>query len=196
MSGADLFPTILELLGVPNAPTPGAASFVDAIRAGKADHEVMMRTAIMFGGTVRVDAGGDVLLRQVVVHDGYRRGRIKITRTRSWPQFQADVASDVQTILATEAAAQYTREQLRWIDVERFPDEPDTRQSSDFSDPDARAVLDAFRQRVPHARGAAHRTPANFGHSRNIRRALESLGYIEHAGEPAFPEPGSPPPPP
>jgi hypothetical protein len=138
---------------------------------------------------VRIDAGTPITLRQVVVQDGFRRGAIKILRRRSWPQFQAGLAPDVDAILAREAAAQYARETLRWIDLERAPDEPLAGYATDFADPAARGALAAFRREyeaVLAHRAAQHRT-STLPH--NVRSKLESLGYIERAGGPAFPEP-------
>ena len=39
----------------------------------------------------------------------------------------------------------FRREQLDWIDIERFPGERDAERSTDFGDPSARAALAAFR---------------------------------------------------
>jgi hypothetical protein len=189
VSGADLLPTILELLGLPAEPTAGAASFLPLIAGGTGDHPVLLRTVIMFSGEVRVDGEHVIPLRQVVVQDAYRRGAIKITRKRSWPQFHAGVSADVHAILQREAAAQYAREELHWVDVERFPDEPETQHSADFSDAAARAALAAFRADYTAllARRNEQRQASAIPH--NVRQALESLGYIERATGPSFPEP-------
>ena len=85
---------------------------------------------MMFSGDVQVDAGDHVFLRQVMVEDAFRRGPIKVTRTRRWPQFAADVAPALKAALQKEAAAQYEREDLRWIDLERFPTERDDAHST------------------------------------------------------------------
>ncbi|MCC6764613.1 MAG: sulfatase [Deltaproteobacteria bacterium] len=190
VSLTDLLPTVLEILGLPPAPTvDGAASFLAALRKGRVDRPLLLRTVMMFGGEVRVDAGAPVALRQVVVQDGFRQGPIKILRRRSWPQFQAGLATDVAAILGREAAAQYARETVRWIDLARAPDEPLAGYSADFDEPAARAALAAFRREydtVLARRAAEHRTSTL---PRNVRSRLESLGYIERGGGPAFPEP-------
>ena len=124
-----------------------------------------------------------------MVQDGFREGAIKILRRRAWPQFQAGLAPDIEAVLQREAAAQYGRESLRWIDLARFPDEPESAYATDFTDPKAAAALAAFRgeyEAVLARRPAAHRTSVL---PHNIRSRLESLGYIERDSGPSFPEP-------
>ena len=190
VSLADLVPTVLDVLGLPAVATVGSASFAAALRGAEtADHGVLLRTVIMFGGTVTVDQGAPVALRQVVVQDGFRAGDVKITRQRSWPQFEANLAPDVEAVLLREAAAQYGRETLRWIDAAHSPDEPAGAWSTDFSAPAARAALAAFRAAYAAAvarRPAEQRTSAV---PHNVRTKLESLGYIARESGPTFPEP-------
>jgi len=190
VSLADLLPTTLDLLGIPHQASPGSVSLWPAIRDDvPAEHSPLLRTIMMFGGEVAVDAGDPVVLRQVMVQDGFRHGPIKITRQRSWPQFQAGVAPNVQAVLQQEAARQYERETLRWMNVADHPDEPADRWSTDFSDATARAALTAFR--TAYERALEHRPPPAQSSTlpHNVRSALESLGYIERSTGPAFPEP-------
>jgi arylsulfatase A-like enzyme len=195
---SDLLPTTLDLLGIRYEASDAGTSFWPAVRDDvPAEHGALLRTIVMFGGSVRVDGGATVALRQVFVQDGFRHGAIKITRQRDWPQFQAGVAADVRSVLQPEAARQWARETLRWIDVTRHPDEPSDRWSTDFTDPAARAALAAFRAAYEHA--LARRPPPAQSSTlpHNVRSALESLGYIERGTGPAFPEPDLvlPPPP-
>lgn len=190
VSTTALLPTVLDVVGLPAAASADGASLLPLIqgRDDAAPPPVLARTVIMFGGEVAVDAGERVPLRQVVVQDAFRRGPIKITRARRWPQFRAGLAPELNGVLQKEAAAQYEREQLRWIDVERFPDEPDDRQSTDFTDPAAHAALAAFRDEYAAllARRSAHSSKL----PQNVRLQLESLGYMEPATSgPQFPEP-------
>lgn len=190
VSVTDLLPTVFEILGLAETPPPGAASFLAAMRRGTTvDHPLLLRTIMMFGGEVQIDAGTPITLRQVVVQDGFRQGTIKILRRRSWPQFQGGLAPDAEAVLAREAAAQYERETLRWVDLARAPDEPLAGYSTDFTEPAARDALAAFRRTYDEAlarRAAEHRTTVL---PHNVRSRLESLGYIERGGGPAFPEP-------
>jgi len=52
---------------------------------------------------------------------------------------------DLQADLEAQADAQFRREDLRWIDVPRFPTEPADARSVDFQNAPARDALDAFR---------------------------------------------------
>ncbi len=191
VSGADVFATILDVLGMTPEPSPGVASFLPLLQGGGAGAErtVMDRTVIMFGGEVQVDASARVTLRQIVVHDAFWQGAIKIVRTRSWPQFQSGLASSLGAVLEREAAAQYDREQLRWIDLGRFPGEPDERYSTAFDEPAARAALEAFRGQYGELLALRAKRQPSSPLPRNVRAKLESLGYLERETGPAFPEP-------
>ena len=186
----DVLPTVLDVLGLPAAATPGGRSFFGALRSGRPiEHAPLFRTVMMFGGEVQIDGGAPVTLRQVVVQDGFRHGTIKVQRRRSWPQFQAGLAPDATAILQREAAAQYAQEELRWIDLGRRPSEPRAEYSTDFTGTAAREALAAFQH--AYAEGLEHR-PSEHRTSplpHNIRSKLESLGYLERETGPAFPEP-------
>jgi arylsulfatase A-like enzyme len=186
----DVLPTVLEVLGLPPTATPGGASFLAAMRSGTpVEHAPLLRTIMMFSGEVQVDGGAPVTLRQVVVQDGFRHGAVKVTRRRSWPQFQANLAAPTEAILHQEAATQWAREELRWIDLARHPDEPDALHSTHFDDPRARAALAAFR--AAYGEMLEQRPPRHHSTAlpHNVRSALESLGYIERSTGPSFPEP-------
>jgi arylsulfatase A-like enzyme len=189
VSLTDVLPTVAEILGLPPPATPAATSFLPLIR-GKADaatRSVLFRLVMMFAGDVQVDAGDHVPLRQVMVEDAFRRGPIKVTRTRRWPQFPADVAPALKAALQKEAAAQYEREELRWIDLERFPTERDDEHSTGFTDAAARAALDAFRREYTALAGSRRRHESPL--PENVRLRLESLGYVDTRSGPEFPEP-------
>ncbi len=190
VSLSDLLPTVLDVLGLPSTATPGSASILPELRSGRAiDRPLLLRTIVMFSGAVAVDAGEPVLLRQVVVQDGFRRGAIKILRRRSWPQFQAGLAPDLAAVLTQEAAAQYGRETLRWIDLARHPDEPLDAYATDFTDPAAAAALAELRRTYDAVLAHRPRQDRTSPLPHNVRARLESLGYLERAQGPAFPEP-------
>jgi hypothetical protein len=191
VSVSDLLPTILEILGLPHEAQPGSASFLAAMtNGGTADQTPILRTIMMFAGQVQLDGRLDdkdaITVRQVVVRDGFRHGTIKIARGRSWPQFEAGLAPEVTTILNREAAAQYQQEVLQWWDVARSPGEPEESASTDFTDAAAHAGLVAFQRAYA---AALARRPAAQALPHNIRTKLESLGYLERATGPTFPEP-------
>jgi hypothetical protein len=122
-----------------------------------------------------------------MVQDGFRKGPIKITRTRLWPQFPTDVAPELKPLFDREAAAQYAREDLGWIDVERFAGEDPAHVARTFADPAASDALRNFREQygdlVTRRRRRTSTVP------QNVRRKLESLGYLETPSAAEFPEP-------
>src|SRR5262249_40673251 len=111
-----------------------------------------------------------------------------------WPQFPADASPELKATLQAEAAAQYQREQLTWIDLARFPDEPENQQSSRFTEPAVRAAADAFRKE--YASLAALRKHHASPLPETVRPRLESLGYIDSGNGPAFRDPAVALPPP
>jgi arylsulfatase A-like enzyme len=189
VSLTDIVPTVLDLVGVSHkAPPGGTTSFVPLIHgASAAGRAVLYRLVMMFAGDVQVPGGQSFALRQVMVQDAFRQGPIKMTRTRRWPQFPANVAPELRAVFEGEAARQYEAEQLGWIDVERFPDEPENQHSTAFTDAAARAALDAFRRQYEALVGFRGRRESPL--PENVRLRLESLGYVQKASGPDFPEP-------
>jgi arylsulfatase A-like enzyme len=191
VSLTDVFPTVLEILGLPADGRPGSASFLPLIQgtAEVATRSVLARLVMMFEGEVEVEAAGRVTLRQIVVQDAFRKGPIKVTRTRSWPQFPTGLAAGLEAILRSEADAQYARERLRWIDVERFPTEPEEQHSTRFADDGVRAVHADFRREYAGLLRLRSRARQGSPLPENIRRNLESLGYVDATATALFPEP-------
>jgi arylsulfatase A-like enzyme len=197
VSGADVFPTVLEVLGIPHDPKPGVQSFLSLIRGGDASERTILgRTVIMFGGEVQVDRSTPILLRQILVHDAFWFGSIKVLRTRSWPQFPTNLPPELATVLGREAAAQYAREQLRWIDLARSPDEREAHYSATFDTPAARAALAGFRQQYRAGLEVRRAQKSTTEVPENVREQLESLGYLQRGTGPVFPEPDLALPPP
>jgi hypothetical protein len=183
-----VLPTVLDVLGLPPANAAGSASFLPLIRGAEspANRTVLYRLVMMFAGDVEVDARNHVTLREVMVEDGFRKGPVKIMRVRMWPQFPADIVTDLRAEFETEAARQYAREDLGWIDVERSPDVADDARATDFGTPAARAALDEFRRQYVALAGLRRRVVSPL--PENVRRRVESLGYVTASGA-AFPEP-------
>ena len=188
VSLTDVLPTVLDILGLPPASAPGSASFVPLIRGGEAPaaRTVLYRLVMMFAGDVAVDATNHVALREVMVEDGFRTGPVKITRARMWPQFPADIATELRAEFEHEAARQYAREDLGWVDLDRSPDAADDARMTDFGTPAARAALDEFRRQYATLAGLRRRVVSPL--PENVRRRVESLGYVTASGA-AFPEP-------
>jgi arylsulfatase A-like enzyme len=185
----DLVPTVLDVLGLPPADGLVSASFLPLVRGTNAPAAsgAFSRLVRVQQISATIDDKVTVGLPQLTVLEAFRQGAIKITRRRSWPQVPSDLAPDLKAILQPEADAQFQREDLYWIDVERFPAERESDQSTDFTDPAARAALAAFRTR--YGEMLAHRTSApTAAVPPRLVPALKGLGYIEpsppalHAG--------------
>ncbi|HLY36542.1 MAG TPA: sulfatase-like hydrolase/transferase, partial [Candidatus Binatia bacterium] len=188
VSLTDVLPTILDILGLPPASAAGSASFLPLIRGAEspAGRTVLYRLVMMFAGDVEVDARNHVTLREVMVEDGFRKGPVKITRVRMWPQFPTDIAPELRAEFENEAARQYAREDLGWVDVEHLPNAADDTRATDFSAPAAHAALAEFRRQYVALAGTRRRAVSPL--PENVRRRVESLGYVTASGA-AFPEP-------
>jgi arylsulfatase A-like enzyme len=196
VSLTDLVPTVLDLLDLPPVSRLGGTSFAAIIRDRATDgaRTSLERLVMMFPGHAQVDADTEFALRQIMVQDVFRTGPLKVTRTRRWPQFPAGLRPELNAFLQAEAASQYARETVEWIDVKRFPTERPEEQSQRFTEPAARAALDAFR--AEYARLAPSRKRQETGVPQNIRQQLERLGYADGGSGPAFVEPNVVLPPP
>jgi arylsulfatase A-like enzyme len=198
VSLSDVLPTVLEILGIRHAPFPGTSSFLPLVRgtATPADRTVLQRVAVMYGGAVSVDSGEPLVFRQIKVDEAFRTGTLKVGRTRSWPQFPTNAPPAIADMLAREAASQYARDDLRWIDLHGATADPDAAWSRDFGDAAARAALHAFHARYAEV-GPQRRRPVKESVPINERQRLESLGYVSPAAGASFPEPdlALPPPP-
>jgi hypothetical protein len=102
----------------------------------------------------------------------------------------------LRDILQREAAAQYEREELYWVDVERFPGEPEDRHSSRFTEPAVRTVLEAFQREYGNLVPLRSRRHEASPLPENVRRNLDSLGYVDSTAGADFPEPAIVLPPP
>lgn len=191
VSVTDLLPTVLDLIGVPaKRDWGGGESFLGLIRGNAAapSRAALGRVVTMFNGNVQVDGTQDIAFRQIMVQDAFRQGPLKILRTRSWPQFPADVDPALREVLAAEAGAQYAREELKWIDIERSPAEPEDQYSQDFGNAAASAALDSYRREYSELlalRRKEHTSPL----PQNVRDALERLGYGDTTSGAQYPEP-------
>jgi arylsulfatase A-like enzyme len=185
----DLLPTVLDVLGLPAAEGLVSTSFLPLVLGQRpaTASSAFSRLVRVREIAATIDDRVTVGLRQLTVLEAFRQGAIKITRRRSWPQVPSDVTEDLRSILRHEADAQFKRESIQWIDVERFPAERESDHSTDFSDPTARATLAAFR--VRYAEMLARRATAPTAtFPDGLLPRLKGLGYVEasatssHAG--------------
>ena len=89
-----------------------------------AQRAVLSRLVTFKTGAAVIDGATSVPAREITIAEVFRRGSIKISRTRAWPQFAAMVPPATRAILEAEAESQYHNEHLTWIDVERAPPSP------------------------------------------------------------------------
>ena len=184
VSVADLLPTILDVLALPELTGwVGSTSFVPLIE-GRDDgsRRTVLARHVTFANGVAEVGSLSIAAREVTVSETFRRGSIKVTRTRRWPQF-ATAPQDVVPVLEAEAEAQYRHEDLRWIDAQRFPSEPADAHSVDFEDASVRAVLDAFRDEYARS-SRLRRHIARPQVAPQILSALRALGYVEGDADP------------
>ena len=177
---ADVAVTALELLGLKPFGGASGRSFAGLARgddAGASERAVTSRVVLYYA---LPGANGEGVAMVDVV-ETFREGAIKVTRRWTWPRAQG-----------RHTAGQ---EELVWIDVERYPDEPFDQQSRDFSDPRAKAALLAFRESyAEHLRLRSVRTDEDAGTAEideGMQAMLEGLGYTgdEESEEPAESDP-------
>ena len=183
---SDVVPTVLDVLGIDAPPGLTSTSFLALIRGGARDGTAIARLVTQHTGRVTIDGTTVVPATQVTVQEAFRREAIKLTRARTWPEFPPDLPARSAAILRPETEAQHAREQLSWIDVARYPGEPDDARSSEFADPRARAALESVRglyRRLLLPR----RTPGTARPGEAVRRALDGLGYVDTGAGAALP---------
>lgn len=182
VSNHDVFGTVLDLLDLPAVPGVPSRSIVPLIRGEDAgERSVLARLVRTQPGALsapRGDGRVDVTGQLVTVEETFRLGAIKVLRRREWPEAMSPPA-DVAEVLARARDEHRARETLLWIDVERYPDEPEAAFSSDFGAPAARAALQAFHDR--YAELLRTRGAARVATDASPQAGMAGLGYTESA---------------
>ncbi|MEM7305566.1 MAG: sulfatase [Planctomycetota bacterium] len=181
----DVYATVLELLEMPAVPGMRSDSMVGLIRGADdgAERAVFGRLLTALQITLQVPSGDqriDVQGTLFTLQETYRKGPIKITRRREWPEPAGDVPLEVGTELRRTRDQHRAREVLRWIDVERYPGEPEAMHSTDFTSPSVRALLQEFHD----AYGELLRDRAQAGlqgQDEPPLAGMEGLGYTDGA---------------
>lgn len=181
VSTVDVLPTVLELLEVPAPEGLASPGFLDLVRgAGDGAERAVLGRLVTSHRTTLAGAGDDPERELEVLHvtllESYRQGPLKLVRERSWLRPLSAASPGATRRLVEESRRLREVETLRWIDLERFPDEREEEYSSDFDDPRARTALQAFHDlyaALLTQRGAAELSAEGDGHV----AALQGLGY-------------------
>jgi len=184
VSTADVAPTVLELLGVheEGSAVPSLVPLLLPSHSGRpAPPGPMSRLVRTEASQMRIQDGTEVLtvpVDRIHVTESYRKDSIKVTCDRSWIRPPANLRPDVLELLREESSRQRDQADLRWIDLERHPDEAEQDHSTDFGEPRAREALEEFRRR--HQELLRERRQAARRHaSVTVESALGGLGYTE-----------------
>ena len=178
----DVFGTVLELCGLPAVPGVPSRSLMPLIRGEEPAGERGLFGRLVLGNrpiAIRTPVDGTPIELPGVlmeVTETYRRGRLKVTRERRWPETTGGVPAGARAEVARLKNEARGREVLRWIDVVAHPDEAPEDHSEDFSDPAARAVLREFHDRylelLRERRSTETLTPAE-----RQQAGMAALGY-------------------
>jgi arylsulfatase A-like enzyme len=188
VSLVDLAATVLELIDPTLAAPAGSTSFLPLIDGSEdgAGRAVFGRLAT--ARSAKLSVAGAAGAREVIpvlalsLTESYRQGSLKITRTVHWNRPRGPVPPRTLRAIREQNRRQREGEELRWIDLARFPAEREEDHSTDFSDPAARAALRAFNERYTEL--LARRGHADLAVARDDELArLQALGYVEEGGE-------------
>jgi len=179
----DIAATIFDIVDVPAPPHLQTSSFLPLIEGAQqaSERSVISRLVATKKFSAKVDAPdgpveADGML--VTVTETFRRGSLKVTRERNLPRLTGDLTPELRKFADEQIRKSETRDALRWIDLERHPEERPEQHSTDFSDPGARAALRAFRDRYREL--LSKRGAAQVGEEdAELTARLRSLGYVE-----------------
>jgi len=147
VSNVDLFGTVLELLGFRAVQGVRSNSLAPLIRGDDdgADRTVLGRLVTVKQAMIGLPPAPEPIPALVyAVEETYRVGRVKIQRRRQWPEPSAELPEGLAAKFSEVTRAGRDTEVVRWIDVESYPDEPDSAWSTDFSSGPPRAALQRF----------------------------------------------------
>ncbi len=184
VSVANLVPTILDVLEITPREESISSSFLPLIRGEDDGAERGILGRIVRFWSVRIQipvVGGERIPvdgRRIQVIETWRQGPIKVTRERAWVR-----ADDSSPERLTEAVAHFygegsTVDVLRWIDLERFPDEREEDHSTDFTDLRAREALREFHDRYRELLAVRGRA-ASVETDAELMSLLNGLGYTD-----------------
>lgn len=151
----DLFPTILDVLGVPAPQGLLGRSLMPLVTGADdgADRYAFGRITFYHNPPPKNPRVGRWTLRETFTHDS-----IKIFRYRHW-----QVAGKWAPTQDEGMAAWSNDLCLQWIDLAEHPDEPADAFRSDFDDPRATAALEAFKRHHTRMQTAPRDVWRSFG---------------------------------
>jgi arylsulfatase A-like enzyme len=180
VSHDDLLPTVLDLARLPPLASLASTSFAPLLMGEDdgAERSVLGRVVVHYPweetpALMYADGAG----LAYYVEETFRKGALKLRRRRVWSAPLPRVQRRTEGWEAQRDALR-AREELTWIDVERFPHEPGGERSSDFDDPRARAALEAFRARYTDLQARAGALGVGAQDER-ITAMLTGLGYVD-----------------
>jgi hypothetical protein len=179
---SDVAPTVRELVGLAPAEAPLSRSLV-ALIDGKDDGADRCAMGRLVRPTeIQVPDADDEPLtcRLSLVLESFHHGDVKLMREVFWtdwpPGFNAMADPEARGLVE---AGQGDR--LTWIDLARYPEEPEEAYSADFSDPRAAAALERFR--ALYAELLEERRVEFQGEVSSVLQAqLAALGYAVEEG--------------
>lgn len=138
-SHPDIFPTILDVLSVPQ-PEMNSSSVMPMVR-GESDGSDRHVLAHLVQRHDYTRVQGPRIYR-FSVWDAFYKGSLKITRVRQWRKPKPDCPPErAQKVLAQSIEGRNNDWVLHWIDLEQNPMEEDDAHSSDFSEGAPAAAL-------------------------------------------------------
>ncbi len=178
---ADIGDTVHEVVELPRSVdgrSRDSLSLLEAIRSGTSSRTLLGRLVRFEPLQVRAGSAGEPAVwgQRVIVTETYRKGPIKVTRTKAWARAGEELYAQARATFRQTTAA-LDSEELRWIDLERDPEEREENHSTDFSDSRARAALQEFHDvygELAKLRSETHesRTPEE------VVALLRGLGYF------------------
>jgi arylsulfatase A-like enzyme len=193
VSLTDIPPTVLELAGL---PVPASLTGRSILPLGKGQENgetrpLLSRLVRIYDATARVaSSDAPIAVRVATVQEAFRFGSIKIVRRRRWPLIPPRLADAERAALQNQANRDFRREDLGWIDLARFPDEPTAAYSADFRNPAAHRALGAVRRRYRHLQATRALIAPDAPLQADLRAKLESLGYLDDSPAPTSPREG------
>jgi arylsulfatase A-like enzyme len=204
VSMIDVLPTVLELLELPAEPGLASKSMLPLLDgreegAGRALFGRIVRANHMsLPVPARDDPSGRAPALLLTLLETFRKGSIKITRERNWTRPLRRLSPKTDEMLRARSQALRAVEKLRWIDLERHPDEREEDHSTDFGDPRVLALLREFHDRYA-ALLEMRRGADLLEEEERPLDALRGLGYVDvgsglgsaESDEFVFPPPGA-----